>query len=393
MYHNTAVIKNTLERLQKVLKDAEYLQGQVEAKIFTGLEQYIESMIKVLKLSRKIGVKIKEEEKFINTPSCCINAIFSLENIRDLVQKKEQLALDQIKFELIPILEDLIYDFYFFTSVFGERQKEKWHYENEFSKMVSNRYINAAVKKGQYKYDVSLVVSAYNHLDYTKRCIDHIIRYTPNDLNYELILINNGSEDDTQKYFESLRDKISKPIKIIWMKENVLNSYIAIRSRACEGRYLLDISNDVLVMTNYVTNLMRCMTSDKKIAMIVASTPGVGIKSQCVADSNLTPEEGEEFAKKNNISDPSRWESRNLLYNPIALYNSEILLAESGIGFWDKYFVYTSGGDDALSRRLIEAGYKLILAKDCYCYHFGKVTRAKDTHTAESVALLKRRFS
>lgn len=393
MYHNITAVNSTLERLRKILKDAEYIQGQIETKRFTGIEQYIDQMIKGLMLSRKIGVKIKEEKEFLNTPSCCNNAIFSLQNIKELVIKKENLAIEKIKFELIPILEDLIYDFYFFTSVFGEKQKEKWHYKNEFSKMASNRYINAAVKSGQYKYDVSIVVSAYNHLDYTKRCIEHIIRYTPNDLNYELILINNGSSDGTQKYFESLKHKVLKPVKIIWMKENVLNSYIGIRSRACEGRYLLDISNDVLVMTNYVTNLVKCIASDKKIAMVVASTPGVGIKSQCVADIGLTPEEGEEFAKKNNISDPSRWESRDLLYNPIALYRSEVLLAEGGIGFWDKYFVYTSGGDNALSKRLIEAGYKLILAKDCYCYHFGKVTRANDRHTAESIELLKRRFS
>ena len=52
------------------------------------------------------------------------------------------------------------------------------------------------------KPEVSMVVVCYNNLEYTRKCIDSILLYT--DILYELIVVNNGSTDDTKEYLEAI---------------------------------------------------------------------------------------------------------------------------------------------------------------------------------------------
>ena len=52
---------------------------------------------------------------------------------------------------------------------------------------------------------VSIYFQAYNHLeDYTKPALDALFRYT-RDIDYELILVDNGSTDGTFEYFKSIQ--------------------------------------------------------------------------------------------------------------------------------------------------------------------------------------------
>jgi glycosyltransferase involved in cell wall biosynthesis len=46
---------------------------------------------------------------------------------------------------------------------------------------------------------VGIVVISFNHLIFTKRCIDSIIKHTPRDL-YKLCLVDNGSIDGTKEW-------------------------------------------------------------------------------------------------------------------------------------------------------------------------------------------------
>jgi glycosyltransferase involved in cell wall biosynthesis len=64
---------------------------------------------------------------------------------------------------------------------------------------------------------VSIVVLTYNGLDYTKSFIDSIFRYTKTP--FELILVDNASNDDTPVYLIELT-KTRSNIKVILNKEN-----------------------------------------------------------------------------------------------------------------------------------------------------------------------------
>lgn len=368
MLKNESLANQILEMIGTLIEAAEYMNNCINTKKYVQFESTAADMIDVLKTIYPVANQIKKEIPFISAPISCENLLYSIDNILKLLKTRSERVCPKIEYELIPILQDFYYDFYFFTCVFGNKSKEKIHYEKEFISMIGNRYIDQSMKVGEYKYDVSIAVLAYNKLEYTKLCVDSIINYTPSYINYELILINNGSDDDTFQYFESL-----SPTKVFTLKNNSLNIITGAVSRIYEGRYLLSVSNDVIVTENYLDNLIKCIESDPKIAMVVPTTPNVS-NFQSIPAKYSTLEEMHVFAKANNVSDPARWEERTRLCNPLTLYRSDVLLSSQGVGAIDKYFVYSEFGDDALALRLRRAGFKMILAKDCYCYHFGSVT-------------------
>ncbi len=112
---------------------------------------------------------------------------------------------------------------------------------------------------------VSIYVLAYNNLEkYTKKCIESILKYS-SDVDYELILVDNGSTDGTYKYFESINYDKKKIIKIT---KNVGIGYYAMDIfKETKGKYISIVCNDVIVTKNWISNLIKCAESDPKIGM------------------------------------------------------------------------------------------------------------------------------
>ncbi|WP_312701294.1 glycosyltransferase [Sedimentibacter sp.] len=367
MLKNQPIIDHILDMIETMIEAAYYMYKNAILYKYSEIENIANELINMLNSIYPNAIRIKKEIPYIATPISCENLVYLLINIIKLVRMRSDKVTLIIEFELIPIIKEFYDDFYFFTSVFGDRDKEKMYYAKEYIELGANYYIDESMKIGNYKYDVSIYVLAYNKIEYTKQCVESIIKYTPQDIKYEIILINNGSTDETKSYFDSL--KCNKEITLL---KNTFSDIKAAR-RIFEGRYVLSVSNDVIVTENYLDNLIRCIESDPEIAMVVPTTSNVS-NFQSIPAQYSTIEEMHEFAKNNNIPNPLRWEERTRLCNPIALYRSDILYSSSGVGSIDKYFVYSEFGDDALALRLRRAGFKMILAKDCYCYHFGSVT-------------------
>ncbi|MDP9699854.1 GT2 family glycosyltransferase [Paenibacillus intestini] len=355
-------IINTLNEVAVHLKDCASKRDYVQLEtVSLGIKSVVESIIPTLHI-------LKVEIPHISGTISCENLLYSIENILKLARTRSERLIGKIEFELIPILQDFYYDFYYFTSIFGNKEKEILHYKDEFVKLTANHYIDKSLETGVFKYKVSIAVIAYNKLEYTQQCIQSVLKYTPNYIDYELVLINNGSTDGTSEFFESL-----SPSKIFTLKENSLNIVAGAINRIFEGEYLLVISNDVIVTEGYLDNLISCIQSDPTIAMVVPTTPNVS-NFQTIPAQYSTLEEMHLFAKQNNKSDSARWEERTRLVNPLTFYRSDVALSSQGVGGHDKYFVYGEFSDDSLAIRLRHAGYKMILAKDCYCHHFGSVT-------------------
>ena len=77
--------------------------------------------------------------------------------------------------------------------------------ENENFLRMRHQYYNNEVDLTDDTF-VSIVIIGYNRLEKTKRCVESVIKYTA-DFNYELILIDNGSTDETTDYFQTVNYK------------------------------------------------------------------------------------------------------------------------------------------------------------------------------------------
>lgn len=234
---------------------------------------------------------------------------------------------------------------------------------------------------------VTIVVLAYNHLDYTKLCIENLFRYTSH-IPFELILINNGSSDGTEAFFSGIPDAIK-----ISFPENIgVDKAINWGFRMARGKYTLNLSNDIVVTYHWLDNLIACMESDEKIGMVVPVC-SASSNSQQVTFPFQTLDEMQQIARTYNVSNPNLWEERMKLVTYTCLFPTEL---QKALGGFDEDFNPGAYDDDAISFRIRRMGYKLILARDTYVHHFGSVTfngeYAKNNLAQRNLNLFMKKF-
>lgn len=314
------------------------------------------------------------------------NSIDSLKRIITYSKTRTEKLFDKIQYELIPLLEELYIEYYYISLIKGDREKEKIFHETVWKEARVNKYIDESYLTNNYKYDVSICILAYNKLEYTKKCVESVLKFTPSDINYELILINHGSNDGTKEYFESIG---------CTKQFDLLNNGIGVAAyvRALEGKYRCLICNDIIVGPNYLSNMITCLESDPKNIWVVPSTPNIS-NLQTIPVQYTNIDEMNTFMQQNNVSDPYRWEQRFRLCDPIRLERCADIFSSYGIqifyrNFWDFGF-----GDDLASLVIRRSGGKCILAKDTYCHHFGSVTlkQDKDYNTAQNFRKGREKF-
>jgi len=107
---------------------------------------------------------------------------------------------------------------------------------------------------------ISIIMPVHNELEYTKKCIDSIKKNSGN-IEFEIIIIDNASEDGTKDFLKK------ETVKYIYNKENIgvarsWNQGINIAT----GEYLCIINNDILVCKNWLTSLVQVYNSIKMLA-------------------------------------------------------------------------------------------------------------------------------
>lgn len=308
---------------------------------------------------------------FCRTAECSLLRVLSFR--RDYAMKCE--------FELLPVLQEMRMYFYYWGLVFPDKKKIARYRKKTLPKLAANRYIDQAEKNGHYKYDLTIAVLAYNHLeDATKQCLKSLFEHLPGNLNCELVLLNNGSSDGTKEFFEQFypEKQFDAPINYGGQGAN---------ARLYEGRYVLSISNDVFVLHYAVRNMLLCMDSEPDIAYLVPQTPNIsnlqtlGISCDCSRFSR----EIEEYAAENNRYDPYRHIQRSRLCNPLSLHRAADFFSVHGVLFNGLFYADKPGlsfPDDAMSILINRAGKKNVLQKDAFCYHMGQLTIKDDVAKA-----------
>lgn len=308
---------------------------------------------------------------FCRTIECSLLRVLSFR--RDYAMKCE--------FELLPVLQELRMYFYYWGRVFPDPEKIAQYRSEMLPRLAANRYLDQAEKDGHYKYDLTITIQAYNHLeDASKQCVTSLFEHLPGNLNYELVLFNNGSTDGTKEFFEQFHP--TKQLDVALNYGGQLAMF-----RLYEGRYVLAISNDVFVLHHAIQNALRCMDSDPNIAFLVPQTPNIsnlqamGIPCDC----SYFSKEIEQYALQNNQYDPCRHIQRSRLCNPLSMHRSTDFFSSNGILLNGRFYADKLGlsfPDDAMSILINRAGKKNVLQKDAFCYHMGQLTIKDDVARA-----------
>lgn len=157
--------------------------------------------------------------------------------------------------------------------------------------------VNKASKKPMKKYsynkkiideniDLSIIVPAYNSSDYIKECISSVLMQKTS-YNYELIVINDGSKDDTLEKINLFKE--NKHLKII-TQEN--KGFSGARNRGIDeslGKYIMFLDSDDLLCENSIEKLIK--TAKEKKADIVQGSYYTFNKNGNKFYTNITPTE------------------------------------------------------------------------------------------------------
>lgn len=321
----------------------------------------------------KVSGELVQEERALSLDKAIPSIIDSINRIIKLFVGDYERSLMKIEFELIPLTEECRLNFYYWGMVFGDKEKERVYLEKDIHELDGNKYVEESVRTGEWKYDLSIMVLSYNKLDYTKKCIESLMRNYPRGLRTELILVNHGSTDGTKEYFEEINP--DKQIDIL-----INGGGMLLVHRIVEGKYLLSISNDVFVQRNAIRNMYECMTSDSTVGFVVPTTPNVS-NLQTIPLSYNSEEELKKVVKKNNILNSDRWEQRTRLCDPISMVSTAILAKHKPSARFFSKNVF-SFPDDAFSLLCRRNGYKMFLLKDSFCHHCGSITLKSDAEVS-----------
>lgn len=211
--------------------------------------------------------------------------------------------------------------------------------------------------------DISIVIPVHNQLQYTKMCLESIRQHTHN--NYEVIIVNNGSRDDTCAYLDEIPHLIT-----IHNQEN-LGFARAVNQglRLAQGNYLIVLNNDCLVSEGWERRLLH-VAHNQDVGI-------VGVMSNFVASPQLIQ------VNINNLEDIPRI-ARQLEneYNNSFLYTIRVVALcmlikrdlMDKIGGFDPLFGLGYFEDDDYCLRSFLSGYKNVIAQDVFIYHFGSRT-------------------
>lgn len=318
------------------------------------------------------AAKAEQEEEYRSLSIRCENCYVSMEALLLYRGREENYLLNKLEFEYYPLLRIAHARFYYLALIEGNEEKEPYFWEKEAVELLKNPYIES----GKSLYDISICILAYNKLEYTKLCVEAVLKWIPRTLRCELIFVNHGSTDETKEYFEMLY-----PEKQINIQQNLADgvAYV-LPALIAEGKYILIISNDVLLSRNAIPIMYSAMEKDSQIAYIVPTTTNI-VNLQSILPSEVeryeTVEIFQKIAANYNKEDKRKEESRVTLLNPLFMCRTEYwinsnrtkafaksMLRHSTVMFWD----------DELSLLFRRAGYKNVLMKDIVCYHFGSIT-------------------
>jgi glycosyltransferase involved in cell wall biosynthesis/predicted Zn-dependent protease len=217
----------------------------------------------------------------------------------------------------------------------------------------------------------SIIILCCNQLKYTRECLESVLRYTHN--NYELLLIDNGSTDETPAYLDEVRRRPGPSRVVVIRNQKNLGFAAGCNQGLAQslGRYLVLLNNDTVVTAGWLDGLVAWSVHNwPKVGLVGPMTSWASPPQQIPVDYG-TPEELQAFAAKRRQTFAGRGVHVERLIGFCMLFRREVweqlggLDENFGVGFFE---------DDDLCVRVREAGFDLLMALDVFVHHYGNRT-------------------
>ncbi len=181
------------------------------------------------------------------------------------------------------------------------------------------------------KLDISVVMSVYDGEEYLRRSIDSILMQE--DVNFELIIVNDGSTDNSRQIIEEYRST-DKRVKLITQKNKGLTQALITGCSRTQGEYIArhDVG-DVSSPMRFKKQL-DCIKKNPDASMVSGGSRFVGPDNEHLYNVRLNPQEADsclKTLKADKIRGPSHHGCTlfpNELYRKVGGYRSEFYFAQ-----------------------------------------------------------------
>ena len=313
-------------------------------------------------LSREEGTLVEKCRRY------ALNAAHSAD--KTLAAHTPEEARQLFSYEVRPLVLDLRYQLDLEYNILRHPEREEEHLAETLAAFEAAR---KRPRRTDFKYRVSIIVPAYNKVEFSRCAIESLFRHTDFSRgDIELITINDGSSDETEAYFNSLPHT-----KKINLKHNAYNHLgWGIARHIAEGEYVVYFSNDAVATEHWLENLLAVHAAEQDVFWVVptcneeciSNAQGIAVD---YANTLEDMEKMQVFAAHNNVSNPLLWEERAILMPFVSVVPNLFDVPEIRA---DYRYVMCDFEDDDFSAMLRRSGFRQILAKDTFVHHFGGAT-------------------
>jgi GT2 family glycosyltransferase len=236
----------------------------------------------------------------------------------------------------------------------------------------------------------SIVIVTYDNLVFTRLCLESLLANT-REPGYELIVVDNGSRDDTPEYLIALAER-NAHVRVVLNGGNLGFAAACNEGTAlARGENLVLLNNDTLVPPGWLQGLLAHL-EDPSVGLIGPVTNRIGNEAQIETAYRTW---GEFLSLCERRGREHRGEAIDM---PVAAMFCLAMRREvfERLGPLDERYEIGLLEDDDYAERARMAGYRIRCADDVFVHHFSEASFGKLVPSGEYAEILranKRRFA
>jgi GT2 family glycosyltransferase len=224
---------------------------------------------------------------------------------------------------------------------------------------------------------VSIVVLTLDNLVYNTLCLTSVLANT-HGLDYELIVVDNGSTDGTREYLRGL-ERAHAHVRIVFNDAN--RGFAAGNNQGlamATGDVLVLLNNDTIVPPSWLAELLQ-HAEDPRVGLVGPVTNRAGNEAEITAPYHTYGELVTFARERHEQFEGTCFDLRTATMFCVAMRRDMF----ERVGALDERFGIGLFEDDDYSMRVRQAGHRVICADAAFVHHFGQASIGRLQQTGE----------